>query len=361
MFAIKKLKLNNFRCYTSKLLEFSPNINILYGDNAVGKTSVVEAIAYFGMCKSFRGAKDRDLIKENQDYFFLKASFIAENELKDEIIVSFNGKDKKIKKNNYIYNKISDFFGYFNVISFEPSDLNLIKGGPIERRRFLDVNTSQYNKEYMVGLIRFNKILKKRNEFLKQTEELNANNLEYLKVIDEMYCKEAIKLIDLRTKFILELNNYVKSAALKISGGKESVILEYSPSENVENFVEKLCAKRKYDFLCKSTSVGPHRDDILIKINEKSADQYASQGQIRTAVIAMKLGLAEMLRKYNENQIILLDDVFSELDFSRQTLLLELLNRKNQIFITTTSISSINDDILNESELIKVTKETENE
>lgn len=361
MFAIKNLKLNNFRCYTSKLLEFSPNINILYGDNAVGKTSVVEAIAYFGMCKSFRGAKDKDLIKEKQDYFFIKGSFVVEDELKDEIIVSFNGKDKKIKKNNYIYNRISDFFGYFNVISFEPSDLNLVKGGPIERRRFLDINTSQYNKEYMVSLIRFNKILKKRNEFLKQNEELNKNNLEFLKVIDEMYCKEAIKLIDFRKKFILELNDFVKSAALKISGGKECVILEYFPSENVENFVEKLSAKRKYDFVCKSTSVGPHRDDILIKINEKAADQYASQGQIRTAVIAMKLGLAEMLRKYNKNQIVLLDDVFSELDFNRQTLLLELLDQKNQIFITTTSISSVNDDILSKSELIKVVKETENE
>ena len=137
--------------------------------------------------------------------------------------------------------------------------------------------------------------------------------------------------------------------------------LEYLPSENVENFVKKLNSKRKYDFVCKTTSVGPHRDDILIKINEKSADQYASQGQIRTTVIAMKLGLAEMLRKLNKNQIVLLDDVFSELDSNRQSLLLELLDQKTQIFITTTSISNINEEILSKSKLIKVVKETENE
>ena len=361
MFAIDSLKINNFRCYTSKTLEFSPNINILYGDNAVGKTSIVEGIAYFGMCKSFRGAKDKDLIKEKQDYFFLKGIFDASKEKEDEIIVSFNGKDKKIKKNNYIYNKISDYFGYFNVISFEPADLNLVKGGPIERRRFLDVNASQYSKEYMLSLMKFNKILKKRNEFLKNIEELNESNLEYLKVIDEMYCKEAKVLIEIREKFIFELNDYIKSAALKISGDKEEIKLEYLPSENVENFVKKLNSKRKYDFVCKTTSVGPHRDDILIKINKKSADQYASQGQIRTTVIAMKLGLAEMLRKFNKNQIVLLDDVFSELDSNRQTLLLELLDQKTQIFITTTSISNINEEILSKSKLIKVVKETENE
>lgn len=361
MFAINNLKINNFRCYTSKTLEFSPNINILYGDNAVGKTSVVEGIAYFGMCKSFRGAKDKDLIKEKQDYFFLKGNFTVDEEEKDEIIVSYNGKEKKIKKNNHIYNRLSDYFGYFNVISFEPADLNLVKGGPIERRRFLDINVSQYSKEYMLSLMKFNKILKKRNDFLKNIEELNGSNLEYLKVIDEMYCKEAKMLIEIREKFIFELNDYIKDAALKMSGEKEEINIEYLPSENVENFVNKLASKRKYDFVCKTTSVGPHRDDFLIKINGKSADQYASQGQIRTIVIAMKLGLAEMLRKINKNQIVLLDDVFSELDSNRQSLLLELLDQKTQIFITTTSISSINEEVLNKSKLIKVIKETENE
>ena len=359
MFAIKNIKLNNFRCYSSKNYDFSENINILYGDNAAGKTSVLEAIAYLGLCKSFRGAKDKDIIKNEQEYFFIKGEFAVETEQKDEIIVSYNNKEKKIKKNNYIFQKMSDFFGYFNVITFEPSDLYLVKGGPIERRRFLDINISQYDKEYMLSIMKFNKILKKRNDFLKSIEELNDNNIEYLNSIDELYAKEAIKIIEIREKFIKELNNEIKSMSFALSLGNEEVTIEYKPSEKVENFVKNLKNKRKYDLVCQTTSLGPHRDDVLVKINDKDAEVHASQGQIRTAVIALKLGLATYLRKYNEKQIILLDDVFSELDNDRQNKLLELLNKKNQIFITTTSISNINEEIKRDSKLIKVVKENE--
>ena len=361
MFAIKSIKLNNFRCYSTKSCEFSSNINILYGDNAVGKTSVLEAIAYLSLCKSFRGAKDKDIIKNDQDYFFVRGEFELGNDKNDEIIISYNNKEKKIKKNNYVFQKMSDFFGYFNVVTFEPLDLYLIKGGPVERRRFLDINISQYDKEYMLSIMRFNKILKKRNDFLKSVEEMNGNNVEYLNSIDELYAKEALKVIEIRDKFIKELNNEIKSMSFALSLGNEEVSVEYKPSEKVENFVKNLKNKRKYDLVCQTSSLGPHRDDVLVKINNKEAEIHASQGQIRTAVIALKLGLAAYLRKYNEKQIILLDDVFSELDNDRQNKLLELLNKKNQIFITTTSISNINEEIKKESKLIKVVKENENE
>lgn len=359
MFAIKNIKLNNFRSYNNKMYEFSDKINVLYGANAVGKTSVLEAIAYLGLCKSFRGAKDKDVIKNDQSFFFVKGEFSFENEIKDEIIISFDGKDKKIKKNNYFFQKVSDFFGYFNVVTFEPVDLNLVKGGPIERRKFLDVNISQYNKEYMVSIMRFNKILKKRNEFLKSIEELTACNVEYLDSIDELFAKEAIRVIENREKFVKELNEEIKRTSFELSLGNEEVSVEYKPSEKVENFVKNLKNKRKYDMISQSTSLGPHRDDVLVRINGKEAENYASQGQIRTAVIALKLGLATYLRKYNEKQIILLDDVFSELDKDRQNRLLELLNGKSQIFITTTSVSNINEEIKKQSKLIEVTKENE--
>ncbi len=338
---------------------FSPNINILYGDNAVGKTSVLEAIAYLALCKSFKGSKDKDLIKRNEDYFFIKGVFCENDENKTEIIASFKEKEKKIKKNNYIFQKLSDYIGYFNVVTFEPADLNLIKGSPIERRKFLDVNISQFDSKYMLSIMKYNKILKKRNDFLKSIEELSEKNVQLLEVLDEMLAIEAIEVMKRREKFVFEISDHVKKMSNKISKEKEIVSVEYKCADNVENFVKNLRQKRKYDFVCKSTSVGPHRDDLNIKINNTEADLYASQGQTRTAVISIKLGLAEYLRKVNENQIVLLDDVFSELDYTRQSELLSLLNEKTQVFITTTTVSTIKEDILNKSRVIKVEKETE--
>lgn len=356
-FAISSLRLNNFRGYKDKMIEFSPEINILYGDNAVGKTSILEAVAYLGLSKSFRGAKDKEILKFGEEYFFVKGSFIEKDNKKSEVIISFKEKDKKIKKNNYIYQKISDYIGYFNVVSFEPSDLNLIKGGPSERRRFLDVNISQYDTEYLISIVKYNKILKKRNDFLKSIEELNEKSNQYLDAIDELLASEAIKLIKTRESFIISINEYIEKVSKSISTNNEVVSIVYNKSENVENFVNNLKRKRKYDFICKSTSLGPHRDDLTIKINSCEAEKYASQGQIRTAVIALKLGLASFLKESNAKQIVLLDDVFSELDHNRQCELLNSLKGKTQVFITTTSITNITQDILAKSKLIKVEKE----
>lgn len=358
-FVIDSIKMNNFRSYSSKIYTFSPNINILYGDNAVGKTSVLEAIAYLALCKSFKGSKDKDLVKRNEEYFFIKGVFCENDETKTEITASFKEKEKKIKKNNYIFQKLSDYIGYFNVVTFEPADLNLIKGSPVERRKFLDVNISQFDSKYMLSIMKYNKILKKRNDFLKSIEELSEKNVQLLEVLDEMLATEAIEVMKSREKFVFEINDHVKKMSNKISKEKEIVSVEYKCADNVENFVKNLRQKRKYDFVCKSTSVGPHRDDLNIKINGTEADLYASQGQTRTAVISIKLGLAEYLRKVNENQIVLLDDVFSELDYTRQSELLSLLNEKTQVFITTTTVSTIKEDILSKSRVIKVEKETE--
>ena len=152
MFYVKEVKLNNFRCYSSKTVTFMPKINIIYGKNAVGKTTILESIAYLGLLKSFRDAKDVDLIRNGEEFFFIKAAFCeTDSENKDEIIVSYNENGKKVKKNNYIYQKNSDYIGYFNVVTFDPSDLDIVKGAPVLRRSFLNINLSHMDKAYMKG------------------------------------------------------------------------------------------------------------------------------------------------------------------------------------------------------------------
>lgn len=359
MFYVKNLKINNFRCYKDKKIDFSDKINVIYGENAVGKTSIIEAIAYLGLCKSFRGAKDRDLIKIGEDYFFIKGEIEDNSQEVVEIIASFSENEKKIKKNNHVFKKLSEYIGYFNVVSFEPSDLDLIKGGPAERRRFLDLNICQFNEKYLTSLMKYNKILKKRNDFLKQIEDLSEKNIEFLNVLDDALVKEADIIIRSRLDFINNINKELNKVSMDLSLSKESVVIEYTPSIHVENFLGALKKKRKYDFISKTTSVGPHRDDFIVKINNNDANLFASQGQTRTAVIAIKLSLAEYLNSESKNIVILLDDVFSELDAKRQNELLLRIEKNKQIFITTTSIDLINDAILNKSKVIKLEKETE--
>ena len=357
MFYLKSINLNNFRCFESKKIEFSPNINILYGQNAVGKTSVLEGIAYLGILKSFRDGKDDEIIRNGENYFFVSGDFNDDEDKKSlNIVVSYNELGKKVKKNSYIYQKMSDYIGFFNVISFDPGDLDLIKGAPIERRKFLNVNISQIDKNYMLSLMKYNKILKKRNEYLKLTEN-NKIDYDYLETLSALLEDEAINIIRKREEFIRNINDYVNEAALKITKGKERVKITYSPNISIDYLKKDNKNRIKNDVLLKKTNFGPHKDDVIIQINGKDADSFASQGQIRTAVISIKIGLSDYMKNINNKQIILLDDVFSELDMNRQSELLEVLSKGCQIFITSTDISNINQAILDKSNLIEFRKD----
>lgn len=353
MFYISNLKINNFRCYSVNSFEFSPFINILFGENAVGKTTIVESIAYLGICKSFKGVKDRDLLKIGAEYFFLNGKFREDDAKEIDIIASYNGKEKKVKKNSYIYNKISDYIGYFNVVTFEPGDLELVKGSPNDRRRFLNVNISQNNHIYLNSLVKYNKILKTRNDYLKSAD-INKIDEAYFDAITLMLAEEAIILTNIRKTFIDQLNIYIKEASLSISLDKELVNIEYLPNIKENDIKKAFINKEKSDLLQKTTTIGIHRDDFMIRINSSDASIYASQGQSRSAVIAIKLGLSKYLSSENDKQIILLDDVLSELDGNRQERLLDLLTNDKQIFITTTSIKEIDQEILNKSQIQEI-------
>ena len=357
MFYLKKLKLTNFRCYTQIEQEFSPTKNIIIGENAIGKTSLVEAIYFLCFGKSFREAKDIDIIKTNAEFYNIKGEFVDEiKKANDNVIIGYDKKCKKIQKNQNIYKNLSEYVGYFKSIIFSPDDLSFIKGGPIERRKFLDANISQLDSKYLKNLIEYKKILKQRNEFLKNSTLENYNK-DLLTILNTSLVERAKIIIKAREELINKLNPYVKNNSLKISLGQEIVEMKYKPNTEVVNLEKNINAREKHDLFMQTTTVGPHRDDIEILINRQDAAIYGSQGQIKTAILAIKLGLTEFIKENDNKILIILDDVFSELDIDRQIALLLMINLGNQVFITTTDLNSIPLEVVGESKIIKLGKE----
>lgn len=358
MFYLKKIKLNNFRCYTQSTFDFSPTKTLIIGENAVGKTSLVEGIYYLCFGKSFRDARDMDVLKKNTDFYYISGEFYENEYSNSKVSIGYDKKSKRIQKNSLIYKSISEYVGYFKTIVFSPDDLALIKGAPLERRKFLDINISQLDENYLKNLIEYKKILKQRNEFLK-----NSTSEEYdhclLEVLTTSLIEKARYIIQARKKIIQELNPYIEKIAKSISNGQEIVKLTYSPNSFEDELEGNMMLKEKYDLYTQTTNTGPHRDDVEIKINGEDASTYGSQGQIKTAVLAIKLGLTEYIRKNDDKIIIILDDIFSELDVERQKAILQLIALGNQVFITATDLNSIPDDVIGDGKIIKLRKEEE--
>lgn len=356
-FYLKQLKLINFRCYDHVEFEFNPGINIIHGLNAVGKTSLVEAIHCLGFGRSFKTNKDLDLVKIGTTYYNLKGIFLNQEE-KHDIFLAYDSKDKRIKHNDKVYRSISEYLGFFNTVCFTPDDLELIKGAPSLRRRFIDLNYSQINKEYLYDLIKYKQILKERNQFLKEINEKSFDKA-LLSVLTDSLVASASKVVAGREKFIDALNKVIKTYANTLSNGSELIEIVYKPNENVDNLWKSAKDHASYDILMKTTTWGPGRDEVLILNNGETASIYSSQGQIRTICLALKLGLADLFSQYNDKIIIILDDVLSELDINRQNELLKLLKMPKQIFITTTSVEQISDEVLNKSKIIEIARRRE--
>ncbi|HHW99929.1 MAG TPA: DNA replication/repair protein RecF [Acholeplasmataceae bacterium] len=358
MIYLKELKLTNFRCFSNLDLKFSDKVNILVGNNAVGKTSIVEAVHCLGILKSHRTNNDQQLIKVGSDYGVVKGKF-KESEKTNEIIFSITSKGKKIVFNNKAYNNLSEYIGYLSVVMFCPEDMELVKGSPSARRKFLDSNISQINSLYLQSSINYRKILKERNEVLKQIAEEVSKDYNLLDVYTKTLVKEAKNIIKARNEFINLINPHIEKIAKVISNDKELVKLKYMPSVEYEKIEEVFKTNLKNDLFYKTTTKGPHRDDFEIELNGVNIANFGSQGQQRTAVLALKLALAEVISKNNSNLIVILDDVFSELDLNRQNQIISLLNNSKQIFITTTSVENLSEKILNDSFVIHVNKESE--
>lgn len=320
---IKSMELCNFRNYETLQISFDEATNILYGNNAQGKTNILEAVYISGTSKSHKGSRDRELIRFGESEAHIK-TIVERNQKEYQIDFHLRkNKSKGIAVNRIPIKKASELFGILNIIFFSPEDLNIIKNGPAERRRFIDAELCQLDKIYLADLTAYHKVLNQRNQLLKDMyfrpelkETLPVWNLQLVK-----YGKEIIKR---RRQFIFQLNEIVTGIHAKISGGKEKIHLQYEP--NIEDifFEDELSRVREKDLKTGQTSVGPHRDDLKISVDGIDVRKFGSQGQQRTCALSLKLSEIRLVEQtIHEKPILLLDDVLSELDQSRQNYLLD--------------------------------------
>lgn len=350
---IKSIKLNNYRNYEHLELDFDNNINILYGDNAQGKTNLLEACYYSAIGKSYKGSKDKDIVRFEQDALGIN-TVIGKNNRDYTIDIIINKNKKKIIKiDNVPIRKTSELLGLLNVILFSPEDLNIIKNGPSERRRFIDSELCQIDSIYLSDMINYNKVLNNRNKLLK---EISVNNSlkDTLDVWDEQLIIYGKSIIKRRREFINELKYYVKDKHLTISGGKEELIINYEPNVDDIFFEDELISKRDKDLRFTQTSVGPHRDDISFKINDIDMRKFGSQGQQRCCALSLKLSEIDIVKNIiKENPVLLLDDVLSELDSNRQKFLLNGLSNI-QTIITCTGLDDFVNNRFDADKIFKV-------
>ena len=419
---IKTLKLKNYRNYEEAEVSFDPNINIIYGNNAVGKTNLLESIYMCSTSKSHKNTKENDIINFNKNESHIKLIFCRENIVvanANPVVANANpvvakqstglfrtcgalvgadiirpqsvgastaspqvidiqlNKDSKkgIAKNGIKVEKLSDFLGFFNVIMFAPEDLNIIKDGPAVRRKFLDVEISQTDKIYVQHLQNYHKTLNQRNSLLKDIYKTTGNNrqdlIDMLDTYDEQLVNYGLEVIKKRKENIKQLAEKILNIHLLISNNKEKLIVSYendilsslgantnlvgaSTASPKEIYLKKLKETRDLDIKNQYTLVGPHRDDISFVIDENDIRKFGSQGQKKTAAISLKLSELEMLKeKINDTPVLLLDDVFSELDESRQKLLVSNL-KGIQTIITCTGIKKNIFDLLKPEKIFNV-------
>ncbi len=351
---VKKLKLSGFRNYKSEEFNFLPATNILYGNNAQGKTNALEALYLFSIGKSFRTQQDRELINfdENSTSLYIEyGDSMRSNEI--EIVIRRDRK-KQIKINDVPISKMGDLIGKFCVILFSPDELNLTKGSPNARRRFLDIALSQMRPKYYHILRRYNKVLEQRNNLIKK---LRFSPDEAMKqtiyVWNEKLAEYGMTIIEYRKRFVEKLSLYSREIHREISG--EEFLIKYKPAfETKEEFKEKLDKSTDKEIEQGFTLYGPHRDDLDIYTDGKDIKTYGSQGQHRSAVLALKLAQADMVYEdTGEYPILLLDDIMSELDSVRRAYLVGKIKNK-QVIITCTDADEIG--ILNDANLIHIEK-----
>lgn len=351
---LKKLQLTNFRNYENLELEFSENINVFVGNNAHGKTNILESIYLSSITKSYRTNKDIECIKFDSEYFRINHEYILDNDSKIDVEVYLDNTNKKqIKENGIRINKYADFIGTIPLVIFSPDNMDIVRGSPKNRRKFLDILISQLSRSYVISLQEYNKLLALKNNLLKQ-DKLHVD-LTYLDLLDEKLAEKIEYIMLYRNKYVDNVEKHATKIQKKLSKGDECLKLKYVSDflgKSKEDIKKILLNSRENDFFRKTSNKGIGHDDIIVFVNEKEVATYGSQGQNRTALLSMKLAEFEILKEEKENTpIILLDDVFSELDRERINFLIEYVS-KYQVFITTTEIDSI--DNIYDKEIFKI-------
>ena len=331
---IKKIKINNFRNYKEEEIILEKNINVFFGENAQGKTNIIEAIYLCSMGKSFRTQKDKELININNEKAIVDIEF--EKSDRDGKIKIELSNHKSIYLNSIKLKRLSELLGNINIVIFTPEDIEILKGGPQNRRKFLDVLISQLRPNYLHILNLYLKTIEQRNNYLRQIKEYNKDE-NMLEIWDEKLAEYANKIYLYREEFIEKIKNKIKIIHSEITNNKEEIKIEYlSDCRDKEEYLKLLKNRRKLDIIKGYTTKGIHRDDFMIYINEKEISIFGSQGQHRTAVLSLKLSELNIIYdEIGEYPILLLDDFMSELDSKRRKSFLE--NIKNtQVIITCT-------------------------
>lgn len=362
---INELTLTNYRNYCHQRVSFENSVNVILGENAQGKTNIMESIYVLGLAKSHRTTRDRELIYWDQEYAKIEGR--AEKRTGPfTLAVIISSKGKKVKLNRLEQRKLSEYIGALNIVMFAPEDLALVKGSPQVRRRFIDMEIGQINSVYLYHLALYQKILQQRNYLLKDLQRKKKDN-GVLDILTYQLIENAGKVIMKRFEFVSMLEKWAKPIHKDISRNTEELKIEYKPSikvsetaelSKIEQVLEENFAKIKEKEIERGTSlIGPHRDDLFFFVNNRDVQTYGSQGQQRTTALSIKMAELELIHeKIGEYPILLLDDVLSELDDYRQSHLLNTIKGKVQTFVTTTSVAGIDHQTLKEASTYMVDK-----
>ncbi|GAB3054075.1 DNA replication/repair protein RecF [Virgibacillus ainsalahensis] len=361
---IEQLKLKNYRNYQELDISFDDKINVIIGENAQGKTNLMEAIHVLALTKSHRTTHEKELIHWEKDYAKIEGRVTKRNQsFPLEFIVSAKG--KKAKLNRIEQRRLSDYIGAMNVVMFAPEDLTLVKGPPQTRRRFIDMELGQIQPRYIYHLGQYQKVLKQRNHLLKQMQRREIQDRSLLHVITDQLTEHAASLLERRFVFLELLRKWASPIHYGITRELEKLEIKYNPTIEVseeanKEKIETIYLNRFNEIEEKeiergTTLIGPHRDDLIFYVNQKDIQVYGSQGQQRTTALSVKLAEIELIyNEIGEYPILLLDDVLSELDNFRQSHLLNTIQGKVQTFVSTTSVDGINHETLKQAELFRI-------
>ena len=365
---LTNLQLQNFRNYESVQLEFTDGVHVFIGENAQGKTNLMESIYALAMTKSHRTTNDKELIGWNKEFATIKGT-VEKTATKTNLELQFSKKGKIAKVNYLEQKRLSSYLGNLNVILFAPENLTLVKGSPQNRRKFVDMELGQMSSLYLYDLVEYNRVLKQRNTYLKQLAIKKKQPDEYLEVLSEMLSELASKIVFHRLDFMKQLEALAIPIHDQLSLGREKFSVSYqatipledglTPSQMKEIYIDQFKKNQTREADQATTLIGPHRDDLIFYWNEIPVQTYGSQGQQRSTVLSLKLAEIELMKlSTGEYPLLLLDDVLSELDDDRQTHLIKAIENKVQTFITTTSLDGIKQQFINEPVVIPIEKGT---
>ena len=365
---LTNLQLQNFRNYESVQLEFTDGVHVFIGENAQGKTNLMESIYALAMTKSHRTTNDKELIGWNKEFATIKGT-VEKTTTKTNLELQFSKKGKIAKVNYLEQKRLSSYLGNLNVILFAPENLTLVKGSPQNRRKFVDMELGQMSSLYLYDLVEYNRVLKQRNTYLKQLAIKKKQPDEYLDVLSEMLSELASKIVFHRLDFMKQLEALAIPIHDQLSLGREKFSVSYqatipledglTPSQMKEIYMNQFKKNQTREADQATTLIGPHRDDLIFYLNEVPVQTYGSQGQQRSTVLSLKLAEIELMKlSTDEYPLLLLDDVLSELDDDRQTHLIKAIENKVQTFITTTSLDGIKQQFINEPVVIPIEKGT---